>query len=51
MTEEKRYKVTINQSIEVLEENEQEAKIYVAENILDLIDWSGVMVEEIKTEG
>ena len=46
----KRYQVTINQSITLEAENEEEAKESVAENILDLIDWGDVEVTECQEE-
>jgi hypothetical protein len=46
----KRYKITINQSIEASAETEQEAKEYVAENILDLVNWGEVEVTERREE-
>ena len=46
----KRYQVILNQSITLKAEDEEEAKEYVAENILDLIEWGNVEVTECQEE-
>lgn len=46
--EEKTYKVTISQSIEIQAISEQDAKEAIAEDIVDFIDWGDVTVVEIK---